>query len=245
MNRISIRSRGFGEANVIERIEVGGIKYNARISRPENCDVVIVSSDNVRRLKNLESNILNPRKKRFFGGRRSDPNDYVVFFMDTAFHGASWGGNVLYNNCLNGGEREKVNIRATFSFRIVRGDRLLSLLSETQSKYPRRYLVDKLRAMMDNTVKTCVCRALSVSDFISVQHDTLSLSEQIQERLNRDVLSNVGMAIFNLNLHLEEDEEFVDMRIARQRATAVGPEKDNAPQDQDEEENGKKTGDDE
>ena len=227
MNRISMGSRGFGEACVIERVEARGIKYNTGISKPENCEVVIVSSDSVRRLKNLEGNVLNPRKRRFFGGRRTDPNDYVIFFMDSAFHEASWGGNVLYKNDRNGGSREKVNIRATFSFRIVRGDRTLSLLSETQSKYPRRYMIDKIRALMDNTAKAYVCGTLSDIGFTSAQQNTFKLSERIQERLNCDVLSNVGVTMFNLNLHLEEDEEFATMNTERERSTSVEAEKDN------------------
>ena len=198
-------SPGFGEAKMIERIELTGLRYNTKVSKPENCEVVIVTSDSVQRMKNLDGNLLNPQKKLFFGGKRVDPTDYIVFFMDTAFHDASWGGNVQYVDDRVGGIQEKVNIRATFSFKIFRGDRILSLLSETQSRYSKRYLVDKLRLKIDNTIKAYVCQTLTERGFIDTQQDILGISERAQEKLNRDVLSAFGMVMSDLNIILDED----------------------------------------
>ena len=63
MNRISMERQGFGEDKIIERIEATGLRYNTKISKPENCEVVIVSHDSVQRMKNLDGNLLNPQKK--------------------------------------------------------------------------------------------------------------------------------------------------------------------------------------
>ena len=200
MNRISMENPSFGEDKIIERIETAGLKYNTKISKPENCEVVIVSHDSVQRMKNLDGNILNPQKKTIFGGKRVDSNDYIVFFMDTAFHDASWGGNVQYVDDRVGGIQEKVNIRATFSFRISRGDRVLSLLSETQNRYSKRYLVDKLRLKIDNTIKSYVCQTLMERGFIDAQRDILGISERAETKLNRDILSSFGVIMSNLHV---------------------------------------------
>ena len=205
MNRIFMDKPGFDEDKIIERKEVVRPRYNTKISKPENCEAVVVSHDGVRRMKNLDGGLLNPGKKTIFGGRKRDPNDYVVFFIDTAFHHASWGGNVQYVDDLAGGIREKVNIRATFSFKISGGDRVLSLLSETKSKYSKRYLVDKLRLKIDNTIKACVYQTLAERGFIDTQQDILGISERALEKLNRDVLSPFGVIMSDLNVILEEE----------------------------------------
>lgn len=207
MNKISMESPRFGEDKIIERIEVAGLKYNTKISKPENCEVVVVSHDSVQRMKNLDGNLLNPHKKSILGSKRIDTNDYIVFFMDTAFHDASWGGNVLYVDGRVGGLPKKVYIRATFSFKISRGDRALSLLSETKSRYSKRYFVDKLRLKIDNTVKVYVYETLKKMGFIDAQQDILGISERAQEKLNQDVLSPFGVVMSNLNIILEEDTD--------------------------------------
>ncbi len=212
MNRISMERPGFGEDKIIERIEASGLRYNTKISKPENCEVVIVTHDSVQRMKNLDGNLLNPQKKTLFGGSKMDSNDYIVFFMDTAFHDASWGGNVQYVDDRVGGIQEKVNIRATFSFKIARGDRALSLLSETKSRYSKRYLVDKLRLKIDNTIKAYVCQTLMERGFIDTQQDILGISERAQEKLNQDILSSFGMVMSNLNIILEEDIDHATQR---------------------------------
>ena len=212
MNRISMERPGFGEDKIIERIEATGLRYNTKISKTENCEVVIVSHDSVQRMKNLDGNLLNPQKKSFFGGKRMDSNDYIVFFMDTAFHDASWGGNIQYVDDRVGGIQEKVNIRATFSFKISRGDRALSLLSETKNRYSKRYLVDKLRLKIDNTIKACVCQTLMEKGFIDTQQDILGISERAQEKLNQDILSSFGVVMSNLNIILEEDVDHAAQR---------------------------------
>ena len=212
MYKISMTSREFGENKIIERLEVCSPAYNTKISKPENCEVVIVAQEGVRRLKNIEGNILNPRKKSFFGKNRTDRNDYIVFFMDTAFHDASWGGNVQYVDERVGGVQEKINIRASFAFRITRGDRLLALLSQTQNEYSKRYLVDKIRLKIDNTIKAYVCEVLMSRGFIDTQQDLLKISESAQQKLNDDLLSDLGIAMSSLNIVLEEDSEHADQR---------------------------------
>ena len=226
MNRISMQRPFFGEDKIIERIEAGGLKYNTKISKPENCEVVIVSHDSVQRMKNLNGNVINPQKRKLFGGKKSDPNDYIVFFMDTAFHDASWGGNVQHVDERVGGIQEKVNIRATFSFKITRGDRVLSLLSETKSKYSKRYLVDKLRLKIDNTIKSYVCQTLTERGFIDAQQDILGISERAEEKLNQDVLSSFGMMMSSLNIILEEDVDHAAQRGELEWNAVRGKDKD-------------------
>ena len=212
MNKIAMRKSGFAEDNVIERVEVEEVKYNTKISKPENCEVVIVTPDNVRRMKNLDGNVLNPQKKKLFGRNKIDSNEYIVFFMDTAFHDANWGGNVQYIDERLGGIQEKVNIRATFSFKIIRGDRALALLSETKNRYSKRYLVDKLRLKIDNTIKAYVCQTLTERGFVDTQQDILKISEQAEEKLNQDILSVFGIVMSNLNIDLEEDVDHTERR---------------------------------
>ena len=212
MNRVSMERSGFGEDRIIERIEASGLRYNAKISKPENCEVVVVSHGCVRRVKNLDGNVLNPHKKSFLSGNKRDPNDYVVFFADTAYHDTSWGGNVQYVDERVGGIQEKVNIRATFSFRIQRADRVIALLSEMQSDYSKRYLVSKIRLKIDNTIKAYVCKTLIERGFIDTQQDILVISEEAQEKLNQDVLSAFGLQMSNLNITLEEDTEHAAQR---------------------------------
>ena len=205
------RSR-FGEENIIQRTELRGIKYNTKVTRPENCEVVTVSHGSAQRLKCIEGNLINPHKRPLFGTDKIDPNEYVVFFMDSAFHDATWGGNVTYADSRVGGITEKVNIRANFSFRIERGDRVLTLLSETKSTYSRKYLVEKLRHKIDNTIKSSVSRILYDRGFIAAQQEITAVSEQAQERINRDILSSFGMVMSDLNLVLEEDQDHADER---------------------------------
>ena len=212
MVKVSMDRPRFDDESIIERIERQGLRYNTKIAKPENCEVVVVSQDRVRRLNSLDGNVLNPKKTAFFCSKKTDPSDYIVFFMDSAYHDASWGGNVQYVDERVGGIQEKVNVRATFSFKIDRGDRVLPLLSETRNRYSKRYLVEKIRLKIDNTIKSYVCQTLIKNGFISAQQDILGVSERAQEKLNQDVLSLFGITISNLNILLEEDTEHVVQR---------------------------------
>jgi hypothetical protein len=203
MAKISMKKQGFNDERIIERVECHGVKYNTKISKPENCDVVIVSNEALHRLKNLEESILNPKKKRFWQRNKKDPSEYIVFFMDSAYHDASWGGNVLYVDKKDG-KRKRVNIRATFAFKIYRADRTMLLLSETKEKYSKRYLIDKLRLKVDNTIKAHIGRELEENGLVGTQNNLLDVADAIQDKLNADVLSTFGVTVMNLNMILEE-----------------------------------------
>ena len=198
----------FSEDSIIVRVEKSRLKYNTRVSKPENCDVVIVSHDNVQRLKNLDGNILNPKKKSFWLFNKRDPNEYIIFFVDSAYHDASWGGNVQYAENKENAKQQKINIRASFSFKVYRLDRALSLLSETKAKYSKKYLVDKLRLRIDNTIKAYVSQALNEKGFIGAQSGILEVAEKAQEKLNQDVLSVFGVSMVSLNIFLEREAKY-------------------------------------
>lgn len=203
MAKVSMKKQGFNDERVIERVECNRVKFNTKISKPENCEVVIVSDDAPRRLKNLDESVLNPKKKRFWQRNKKDPNEYIVFFMDSAYHDASWGGNVLYVDKKDN-KRKRVNIRATFAFKIYRADRTLLLLSETKERYSKKFLIDKLRLKIDNTIKTHIGRELKEKGYVDAQNSLLDVADAIQEKLNTDVLSTFGVTMMNLNMILEE-----------------------------------------
>lgn len=209
MGKITIKKSLFGDDGIIVRFEKNRLKYNTKISKPENCDVVVVSNNTVQRLKSLDANIVNPRKKSFWGFNKKDPHDYVIFLVDSAYHDASWGGHVQYIDQVVA-TKKRVNIRATFAFKIYRLDRAISLLSETYKKYTKKYLVDKLRLKIDNTIKAYVSEALETRGFIGAQGKILSIAEKAQEKLNDDVLSVFGVSMFNLNIYLEEELSYTD-----------------------------------
>ena len=210
MAKISMKKQAFNEDRIIERVESGSVRFNTKIQKPENCEVVIVSDGAARRLKSLEESVLNPKKKRFWQRNKRDPQSYIVFFMDSAYHDASWGGNVLYVDKLDK-KRKRVNIRATFAFKIYRADRTVSLLSERREKYTKRYLVEKLRLKIDNTIKTHIGRELKEKGLIDSQNSLVESARAIEERLNLDVLSTFGVTMLNLNLVLEEVEASPDL----------------------------------
>ncbi len=209
MGKISIKKSLFADDGVIVRLEKSRLKYNTKISKPENCDVVVVSNNTVQRLKSLDANILNPKKKSFWKLNKKDPYEYVIFLVDSAYHDASWGGHVQYID-KTVGTKKRVNIRATFAFKIYRLDRAISLLSETHKKYTKKYLVDKLRLKIDNTIKSYVSEALETRGFIGAQGKILSIAERAQDKLNDDVLSVFGVSMFNLNIYLEEELSYTD-----------------------------------
>ena len=208
MGKVSMNKPFFNEDSIIVRVEKSRLKYNTKISKPENCEVVIVSHDNVQRLKNLDGNILNPKKKSFWLFNKKDPNEYIIFFVDSAYHDASWGGNVQYAERKENSKQQKINIRASFSFKVYRLDRALSLLSETKDKYSKKYLVDKLRLKIDNTIKAYVSQALDEKGFIGAQSIILDVAERAQEKLNQDVLSVFGVSMVSLNIFLEKEAEY-------------------------------------
>lgn len=209
MGRISIKKSLFGDDAIIVRLEKSRLKFNTKISKPENCDVVVISNNTVQRLKSLDVNILNPKKKSFWPINKKDPQEYVIFLVDSAYHDASWGGHVQYIDQAVA-TKKRVNIRATFAFKIYRLDRAISLLSETNKKYTKKYLVDKLRLKIDNTIKSYVSEALENRGFIGAQGKILSIAERAQEKLNDDVLSVFGVSMFNLNIYLEEELSYTD-----------------------------------
>lgn len=208
MGKVSVSKPFFSEDSIIVRMEKSGLKYNTKISKPENCEVVTVSNNTVQRLKNLDGNILNPKKKSFWRFNKKDPNEYIIFFVDSAYHDASWGGNVQYAEKTENATEEKINIRASFSFKIYRLDRALSLLSETKPKYSKKYLVDKIRLKIDNTIKAYVSQALDEKGFIGAQSGILDVSERAQEKLNQDVLSVFGVSMVSLNIFLEREAAY-------------------------------------
>ena len=87
-------------------------------------------------------------------------------------------------------------------------DRALSLLSETKDKYSKKYLVDKLRLKIDNTIKAYVSQALDEKGFIGAQSIILDVAERAQEKLNQDVLSVFGVSMVSLNIFLEKEAEY-------------------------------------
>lgn len=208
MGKISMNKPFFSEDAIIVRMEKSRLKYNTKISKPENCEVVVVSNNNVWRLKNLDGNILNPKKKAFWRLNKKDPNEYIIFFVDSAYHDASWGGNVQYAENKENATDEKINIRASFSFKVYRLDRALSLLSETKPRYSKKYLVDKIRLKIDNTIKAYVSQALNEKGFIGAQSAILDVSERAQEKLNEDVLSVFGVSMVSLNIFLEREATY-------------------------------------
>ena len=212
MGKISIKKSLFGDDGIIVRLEKSKLKYNTKISKPENCDVVIIANNTVQRLKTLDANVVNPRKKSFWSLNKKDPYEYVIFLVDTAYHDASWGGHVQYIDQVIA-KKKRVNIRATFAFKIYRLDRAISLLSETHKKYTKKYLVDKLRLKIDNTIKSYVSEALEGRGFIGAQGKILSIAERAQEKLNDDVLSVFGVSMFNLNIYLEEELTYTDEAV--------------------------------
>ena len=206
MAKVSMRRQGFSDERIIERVECNKVRYNTRISKPENCEVVIVSGEQPRRLNNLDDGMLNPKKKRFWQRNKKDPSEHIVFFMDAAYHEACWGGNVLYIDPEDN-KRKKVFIRTTFAFKIFRADRTLLLLSETKEKYSKKYLIDKLRLRVDNTIKTHLGKELKEHGFIEAQNNLLEVAEAIEEKVNTDVLAPFGLSMAFLNIVLEEAEE--------------------------------------
>ena len=90
-------------------------------------------------------------------------------------------------------------------------DRTVSLLSERKEKYTKRYLVEKLRLKIDNTIKTHIGRELKEKGLIDSQNSLVESARAIEERLNLDVLSTFGVTMLNLNLVLEEVEASADL----------------------------------
>lgn len=201
----------FTDNNIIERAEYSGLMYNTKISYPENCDIVVITEGSLRRLKKLDDGNINPKHKSIFA-KKTDKRNHVVYLFDQTYHSARWGGNIQYEDVKANLIQEKVFIRASFNFKITRGDRFLELLSELQKNYSKRYVIDLIHRMIDSCIKAYISKSLNDIGFIRTQENIVTISENIMRKLNVDVLSSHGIMISDLNLVLEEDSEHAIQR---------------------------------
>ena len=199
-------SYGLMNCTMVQRFEKKNIPFNSKIEGHNNCEIVVVTDNSIRRLKNLDERIINPKKMNLFS-KRIDARTHVIYLIDKVYHDASWGGNIQYEDMRINGIQERIFIRASYSFIIEKGDKFISLLSETQNKYTQRYIVNKINSKIDNVIKSITSQNLNDNGFIKAQENIAKCAYEIQTKLSEEVLSLYGIKMSNLNLTLEEDED--------------------------------------
>lgn len=199
-------SYGLMDCTIVQRFEKKNIPFNSKIEGHDNCEIVVVTDNSIRRLKNLEERIINPKKMNLFS-KRIDARTHVIYLIDKVYHDASWGGNIQYEDMRINGIQERIFIRASYSFIVEKGDKFISLLSETQNKYTKRYIVNKINLKIDNVIKSIASKNLNDNGFIKSQENISTCAYEIQTKLNEEMLSLYGIKMSNFNLIFEEDEE--------------------------------------
>lgn len=191
---------------IVKREEKKNVPFNTKIDYSDICEVVIVTDNMPRRLRNLDEKILNPKKMNIFC-RKIDPRTHVIYYIKRAPFDGSWGGNIQYEDKKANQIQEKIYIRISYSFVVDRGDRFIQLLSETQNEYNQRYVVRKINPKIDNMIKAIISQNLNQNGYVKAQETILACANEIQTKLNEEILSRYGIKILNLNLCLEEDEQ--------------------------------------
>ena len=199
---------------VVYRDDYKNIKFNTKVSNPDNCKLVVVSNGVVRRLNRIEDNVINPRRKVIFSLNKVDNNDYVVFKVKGNYFDATWGGNVQYLDKRLSNIQEKVFMQATYSFQIYSPEKAVMLIGDSMNIYDRKYLNIKINLKIDNIIKNCIANRLNEVGFIQVQNEISQISEYAESIINETVLSKFGIMVANLNLMLEESDDHYTFRRA-------------------------------
>ncbi len=196
---VGMRADGFTEQNFIEREEYTALPSGTKLVRPAQSEVVIVTDGASRRLKALDEDLIDPPHVRN-SPSKTDKRRHVVYFIDRAFREGSWGGNLPL------GEGRRLFVRAAFTFRVVRGDRALALLTDRARMYSCRYFVQKLREKLGGELKRYVADAVG-RGFPLSQRRLKELSDGAAEELGGIALCNYGVEISRLTVVLEEERE--------------------------------------
>lgn len=199
---ITIKDNCFSNDCIIRREEYVNLPFNTIIDYPENTDVIIVQNDSVKRLKKIESGLLNYKKREFFSPK-IDSRKYIVYFISKKHQDAGWGGNIQYEDKKANGIQEKINIRAMFSFSVERGERLLPLLLNDPKEYNKRYLLGKIRLRIGNLIKSYISKELNEYGFIKCQERIDDIALKLMSELNVRLNVEMGLIIHSMNIEIE------------------------------------------
>ncbi len=197
---------------VIYRNNYSYIRYNTRISNPNNCQLVVMCNGITRRINRIEDNILNPRKMTIFSRKKIDCNEYTVYKVKGNFFDCTWGGNVQYLDKRLDDIQEKVFIRASYSFQINSPERVLLLISDEMEEYDKKYINIKINNMIDNTIKNCFVSRLNEIGFIKVQEEITIIIKEVESIITDVILPTFGILLTNLNVIIEESDDHYSMR---------------------------------
>lgn len=192
------------------RIEKKDIPFNYKLHCVDDCEIVVITDNIARRLRNLDEGIINPKRQMLITGKlrkKTDNRTHIIYLIRKVYDDAKWGGNIQYNDPKSNDTQEKIFIRARYTFKIERGDKFISLLSETKEQYDQRYVVVKINSKIDNVVKSYISQNLRSNGFIKAQENMPECTDKIRNKLNEDVLFVFGIRVINLNISLEEDED--------------------------------------
>ena len=188
------------------------IKINTRVKNPNNCQIVVMTNGQVRRLNRLENNILNPLKKTFFNRNRIDLDSYSVFFVKSNYFDGTWGGNVQYLDKRLDNVQEKVFIQAAYCYQIYNPEKAVLLIGNDNKEYDSKYFNIKLNTKIDNIIKKCIVSRLNRDGFIKTQDNTIEIAHEAEQIINEHVLSMFGISLANLNFELEESDDHYLLR---------------------------------
>lgn len=188
------------------------IKFNTKISNPDNCNLVVVQNGITRRVNRIDDNIINPLRLSIFNRNKIDDNEYTVYKVKSNYFDATWGGNVQYIDKRLNNIQEKVFIRASYSFRIYAAEKVISLLSDSLDKYDVKYMNIKVNSKIDNAIKSCIVKKLNELGFIKTQNDIYNLAREVETLINETILPLFGIELINLNFELEESDDHYSFR---------------------------------
>ena len=191
---------------IIWRDNYKNIKFNTKVTNPENCNLVVMQNGIIRRVKRMEDNIINPRKFSLLKCN-IDANEYTVFKIKPNYFDGTWGGNVQYLDKTFSNIQEKVFIQASYSYRIYDPERAILLISDNFKVYESKYINLKVNLKIDNIIKSYIVRRLNEVGFIETQNDIIQLSRDAEEQINEHILPVFGIELVNLNFLLEESDD--------------------------------------
>ena len=183
------------EQNLVEkRVVFNSGKY--QIQKGNDFEVVICDEVGVKRLKKIETYVLQPHKYS---------NPCTVYFIKNSSQSGTWGGHVRW--ILQEDDVESsiiINIRMDFFFSIIRGDRFVVLFDSDKSIYNKRYILDKLRNKVGTFVKNYVLQFIHDNSVAELLKSRRELSLDLERKINEQVLYEYGVVFENLNLIMEK-----------------------------------------